>query len=261
LIIWYLPELPPLHVDDGPDSGKGVADLALELAQRELTGYRHEVRHAPLARVLFALQNNTDACTPGLLSDKGARPGLSYSAPYLLNPNPQLLLTPKGVQLAGSAIEKGRIDLVAFLLQQPRLGKVQQVRLGAIDSLVNRYPLLNESSGDQPLHTLARMLKQGHLDAVLIHQGEARWLQQLRPELDSLILMPITPSPVRSEVSIACSDSPLGQQVTRALEPLLKRERLTSIADREAYWERNPGYKEEARRHFGRTGLWKRVPK
>ena len=261
LIVWYMPDLPPIHVDEGPDSGKGVADLVLRLAMAELSGFRHEVRHAPFPRVIYELQNNSSACTPTLLGGEVARPGLTYSSPYLLAPGPQLLLNPAGVALANRSLENGKIDPVAFLLLQPRLGKVRQLRFGAVDSLIARYPLLTESSSEEPLRNLALMLKQGHLDAALVYPGEARWLKQLHPEFADLTLMPLAPSQKRSEASAACNDSPLGQRVIRALDPLLKRERLGSIAENEAYWGQNLNYKEEARRHFGRTGLRKRVPK
>ncbi|MES2258843.1 MAG: TIGR02285 family protein [Pseudomonadota bacterium] len=83
-ITWYLYDLAPLVIADGPRKGEGFIEQGLhQQLIPALPEYRHKVVVVPIQRVALMLKTDPNACNPGLIKNPERAQFMAFSQPTL----------------------------------------------------------------------------------------------------------------------------------------------------------------------------------
>ena len=83
-ITWYLYDLAPLVITDGPHKGAGFIEQALhQQLIPALPDYKHKIVVVPIQRVAMMLKSDPQACNPGLIRNAEREQYMAFSTPTL----------------------------------------------------------------------------------------------------------------------------------------------------------------------------------
>ena len=223
IVQWATPNSPPVYIRDGPDAGKGYADLGLAYLIDNLPDYKHVILAVDTPRALFEMQRQDGVCFYPVVKNAEREVFALFSA------RPISLL---GVRVV--TIEDKRTLFSSVLTRD---GKVDLTRLGASETLKGGYllgqpysPALSALVNDPAkplklvpvpqLDQLQKMLRAGFFDFYLYYPYLSNLPAGSTP-LKSLLGLPIENEPQMVKAYIACSRGARGEAVIKRIDQLL----------------------------------------
>jgi len=91
-VTWYERDFPPVFIVNGGDKGKGFAQRIVAYFIERLTGYRHRIVQAPVARFLAEAQDRDGRCSLGLFKGGKRDQVLVYSKPVIWTPTVRVVV-------------------------------------------------------------------------------------------------------------------------------------------------------------------------
>ncbi len=231
-VTWYVFNVAPMYILDGPNQGQGLLDQALRShIIPALGGYTHKVVEAPFARLELMLKSEPGACVMGLLKRPDREEYMQFSQPFLAQ-------FPPGVLVGGAAISRvegylernGRLSLVRLLAESDLTVGVAGTRsYGAvIDGLLKPYQgkkNLFVSTASNTSSSLLQMALLGRVDLVPGYPYEARFqgISTAGRGQGGLRFYPLAEQPDFVMGHAACARSPQGAAVIHQVDALLAR--------------------------------------
>lgn len=229
-VLWYVANFPPSSIQEGPQRGQGYLDrLLADEIWPGLPQFRHRIVPATPARGFSDALHAPNVCMPATLLTPERAGRYAYSEPIFRFLPSGLVV--RGADLpalvaareAGGEVDLGRVfDTLGW-----SIGVVGERRHGpAVDAMLARH-----AQAVVPIHTLGAntslllmVSMQRSIQATLAYSFDIGLLEARHPERrGQLVWLPLAGQPSHLMSRIACSPSPLGQQVIAALEPRLPR--------------------------------------
>lgn len=178
-ITWYLYDLPPFVIAEGPRKGEGFVELTLRNQLIPgLPDYKHKVVVAPLQRLSLMLKTDPTACNPALLKNPEREQFMSFSVPFLAAiPSGMFARRADSARLAPYLEASGKLSL-AKLLQDGHLTiGIDSARSysAPADAVLKPYkgkPNVFGLSTPEASKSLVQMVLAGRIDAVLAQPFE-----------------------------------------------------------------------------------------
>jgi uncharacterized protein (TIGR02285 family) len=254
---WYVFNVPPVSITDGPRKGEGFLDLALQrqLLPR-LVGYQHVIEHIPQQRVALQFTIQASACVVGMLRNAERDTQMLFSRPLLSQLPPGVLVRVQdGARMAPFVGMDGKLSLTR-LLADPVLsvGMSSGRSYGAvIDALMAKYrgtPRLIVSSTAEPALSLLQMQMLGRVDVVPALPYELQHVAGGDPAMRAALrFYRLQEQPDFADAYVACAKGPAGEAIIRDVNAVLvQREVRDAVAAYYAAWLDDPSRALLARR-------------
>ncbi|WP_374348398.1 TIGR02285 family protein [Chitinimonas sp.] len=236
-VLWYITELQPLHISDGPMAEQGMLDVMLsKVIMPGLPQFKHRVITASVSRSFRDMSDRTDVCHPSTQMTPERSKRYLFSAPTFRYLPVGLIVRSDSVgALAAYSNRKGQVVLAQYLKQPGnQLGVVSNRAYGeALDTLLQQ-PNVTSSSASTATTNLQRMLLGGRITATLGYSFETAWFELQNPQHEGkLSWLPLQEQPESMLGRVSCSRSEQGQLLIKQLDQLLEqagtRERLQEI--------------------------------
>lgn len=237
-IHWYVADVPAVHITEGEKKKQGFIDLVLyKQIIPNLPQYKHVVEAVPVARREGKWSKDKQACAPGIFKngDRGGK--VIFSNPYLATLSPGMFTRASTTEEIGPYIDKaGKVSL-ATLLEQKKLvvGTITGRSYGSdLDALLQKASAqsLFEMTSKNAIESLQKMMVKKRVDAVLANPYEPAFAANGTAK--QFKFWPITEQAPYQLVFAACSNTPEGEKIVRALNGIFAQ----------------PAIREEAHRYF-----------
>jgi uncharacterized protein (TIGR02285 family) len=236
-ITWYHFNLPPLYILDGPQKGEGIVDQALfKHLIPGMPGYQHKVIEAPLQRLEQMIKIQPNACALGLLKNPEREQIMHFSAPFLAQIPPGVLLRRSDTERVKPYLDaNGKLSLAKLLADGGMTVGISSARsYGAtIDSLLNPYkgkPNLVVNATPSPVRSLLQMTVLGRIDAVPGFPYEAAYYGIDTGDGDkALRFYPLSEQPDYILGYAACSRSEFGAAAIRKIDAALHQRGVLDV--------------------------------
>ncbi len=233
-ITWYVFNLPPLYILDGPRKGAGIVDLAL---QRQLipalADYQHKIIEAPLRRLELMLKTEPNTCALGLLKNPEREQNMLFSVPFLAQIPPGVFVRrADNTRIAPYIEADGRLSLTRLLADGALTVGVSNARsYGAtVDELLVPYkgkPNLFVNVSGNPAKSLMQMELAGRIDVVPGFPYEASYLGVETGIADTAIrFYALSEQPAAIFGHAVCAKSPFGATAIRGIDAVLNRRKV-----------------------------------
>ncbi|MFZ6653838.1 TIGR02285 family protein [Undibacterium sp. TJN19] len=243
VITWYTYQLPPLYIQEGPDKGQGIIDLAL---QRHLIpgmpGYQHKIVNVPLKRLELMLKEDPTACALGLLKKPEREKTMLFSSPFFAQIPPGAMLPAALVSQLKPYLRAGdKLSLRDLLADENLVVGVHNGRsYGAgIDEMLLSYADKKNvyiNSTTNPAKSLFQMNALGRVNLMLGFPYEASFLNEKdTADFIDLKFFPLLEQPAYLPGHAVCAKGAFGEQAIRQINTVFaRREILEAVA---SYYE------------------------
>lgn len=231
-ITWYLYDLAPLVIADGPRKGQGFIETGLrQQLVPALPEYQHRFVIVPIQRIALMLKTDPAACSPGMLKNPEREQYMAFSAPTVA-------VLPSGVFIRRGDIGrvapylngKGKLILDKLLADGQLNVGIDTARSygGPVDQVIKPYkdhPRLFVLSTPDASRNLARMLLANRVDAMLGQPFEVPYYLGARDvdDIKALTFYPLAEQADAALNHVACANSPQGQALVRKVNGILAR--------------------------------------
>lgn len=231
-ITWYLYDLAPLVITDGPHKGTGFMELALQQQLiPALPEYRHKVVVVPIQRIAMMLKSDPQACSPGLIRNPEREQYMAFSAPTLAAVPPGIFVRRgETARFAPYVNAKGKIVLDKLLADGKLNVGIDSARSygGPIDAVLKPYrdkPQLFSLSIPDASRNLAQMVVAKRIDGTLGQPFEVAYYLGGRTvdDVKALAFYPLEEQADMVVNHVACANSEQGQAVIRKVNSILAR--------------------------------------
>jgi len=231
-ITWYLYDIAPLVIADGPHKGAGFIEMALhQQLIPALPDYKHNVVVVPLQRIAMMLKSDPQACNPGLIRNAEREQFMTFSVPTLAAlPAGMFMRRGDAARIAPYVNAKGKIVLDKLLSDgKVHLG-IDSARSygGPVDAVLKPYrdkPQLFALSTPDASRNLTQMVIAKRIDGMLGQPFEVPYYLGGRT-VDDLKALAFYALDEQAEVAVnhvACANSEQGQAVIRKLNAALAK--------------------------------------
>jgi uncharacterized protein (TIGR02285 family) len=231
-ITWYLYDLAPLVIADGPHKGAGFMELALQQQLiPALPDYKHKVVVVPIQRIAMMLKSDPQACNPGLIRNAEREQFMVFSAPTLAALPPGMFVR-RGdtARFAPYVNAKGKIVLDKLLADGKLNVGIDSARSygGPVDAVLKPYrekPQLFALSIPDASRNLAQMVIARRIDGMLGQPFEVPYYLGGRSvdDVKALAFYALDEQADMVLNHVACANSEQGQAVIRKLNPILAK--------------------------------------
>ncbi|CAN7651928.1 TIGR02285 family protein [Pseudoduganella sp. LjRoot289] len=231
-ITWYLYDLAPLVITDGPRKGEGFIEMGLRhQLLPALPEYRHKIVVVPIQRIALMLKTERAACSPGLIRNPEREQFMVFSAPTLAAiPAGAFVRRGEAARVAPYVNAKGKLVLDKLLADgQVSLG-IDAARSygGPVDTVLRPYkdqPRLFGLSTPEAARSLVQMLLAKRVDAILGQPFEVPYYLGLRnvDDIKALRFYPLAEQADAAVNHVACSNSAQGLAVVEKVNAVLAR--------------------------------------
>ena len=221
-IVWFHSDFPPLSIVSGPDKGRGAADQWGAFLQQQLPEFQHELITANTVRLQEEMKHRDNACNYAFLKTAEREKLFLFSEPLAsIQPNGLITLRSREQELA------------------PFLNDHGELRLAGVGIHTERKELAGHESGKLVAFTasdlfssgLLQMLNKKGVDALPGYAIELSWAAQrfnLPPE--RFWFLPVEGQAELLPVHVACSRSPVGEQIIAQINELIRAGKLHEVA-------------------------------
>lgn len=231
-ITWYLYDLAPMVITDGPRKGEGFIEMGLrQQLLPALPEYQHKIVVVPIQRIALMLKTDRAACNPGLIRNPEREQFMVFSAPTLAAiPAGAFIRRGETARVAPYVNAKGKLVLDKLLADgQVRLG-IDAARSygGPVDAVIKPYkdqPRLFGLSTPEASRGLVQMLLAKRIDAMLGQPFEVPYYLGARnlDDIKALRFYPLAEQADAAVNHVACSNSAQGQAVVQKVNAVLAR--------------------------------------
>ena len=226
-ITWLAMEFPPFYIAEGPERGRGIADVVTTRLQVHLPGYQHREEVAEPAAIMARMKAGDRVCSAAYIRTPEREKVLAYSTP-------DLILPPNGVTIRREALARfgsGAPVSLARLLEDRSLKVAVAVGRSygpALDTLLEKHKTSSHvywRRGDDIYRGLFEMLAKGSVDYVIGYPYEARYMARLSGLGDGIVSVPLTEAPEYTFAHVVCPRNEWGRRVIAAVDAALAVER------------------------------------
>jgi uncharacterized protein (TIGR02285 family) len=231
-ITWYLYDLPPLVIADGPHKGAGFMELALhQQLIPALPDYRHKIVVVPIQRIALMLKSDPQACNPGLIRNAEREQFMAFSQPTLAAlPAGMFVRRGDTARVAPYVNAKGKVVLDKLLADGKLNIGIDPARSygGPVDAVLKPYrdkPQLFALSLPDASRNLTQMVIAKRIDAMLGQPFEVPYYLGGR-SVDDVKALAFYALDEQADVvvnHVACANSEQGQAVIRKLNAALAK--------------------------------------
>jgi len=231
-ITWYLYDLAPLVITDGPHKGTGFMELALhQQLIPALPDYKHKVVVAPIQRIALMLKSDPQACNPGLIRNAEREQFMAFSAPTLAAlPAGMFIRRGDAARVAPYVNAKGKIVLDKLLADNKLNLGIDSARSygGPVDAVLKPYrdkPQLFSLTIPDASRNLTQMVIAKRIDGMLGQPFEVPYYLGGRT-VDDVKALAFYALEEQADVvlnHVACANSEQGQAVIRKLNAVLAK--------------------------------------
>lgn len=252
-LVWGTTSFPPGYITEGPDKGKGYADLLEQFMREKMPQYEHKIVESPnWERQLRMMRQGPLVCTSILFyrppEDRAALKG-SYilSAPNSVFFLHDVVVHKDNRHLFGDEVSFAKLlqnqdltfgynrpyGIVYDQILADYVGLSDGDTFSALDS-VTRNSYLNSRknifvrNGSNMIDGMLEMLRRKRVDYILEYEVMSRYYQHQAGHENDLVAIPVTE--VKDQVNLtafACSDTPEGEKAIAAINSVLKKFRDT----------------------------------
>ncbi|GAB2859868.1 hypothetical protein GCM10027277_30500 [Pseudoduganella ginsengisoli] len=231
-ITWYLYDLAPLVIADGPHKGAGFIELSLQQQLiPALPEYKHKVVIVPIQRVAMMLKSDPQACNPGLIRNAEREQFMTFSTPTLAAlPAGMFVRRGDTARVAPYMNAKGKLVLDKLLADGKFNVGIDSARSygGPVDAVLKPYrdksQLFTLSIPDAS-RNLTQMVIAKRIDGMLGQPFEVPYYLGGRT-VDDVKALAFYPLDEQADVvvnHVACANSEQGQAVIRKLNAVLAK--------------------------------------
>ncbi len=245
-ITWYLYDLAPLVIADGPHKGAGFMELAL---QRQLIpalpDYRHKIVVVPIQRIALMLKSDPQACNPGMIRNAEREQFMVFSLPTLAAVPPGIFVRRSDIaRFAPYVNSHGKIVLDKLLADgKLNIGIDSARSYGApVDAVLKPHrekPQLFALSIPDASRNLAQMVLAKRIDGMLGQSFEVPYYLGGRTVADvkALAFYALEEQADMVVNHVACANSEQGQAVIRQINAALAKPGMrAALAAHYAAW-------------------------
>jgi uncharacterized protein (TIGR02285 family) len=231
-ITWYLYDLAPLVITDGPHKGTGFMELALhQQLIPALPEYRHKIVVVPIQRIAIMLKTDPQACNPGLIRNAEREQYMAFSIPTLAAlPAGMFVRRNDAARIAPYMNAKGKIVLDKILADGKISIGIDVARSygSTVDAILKPYkdkPQIFGLSTPDASRNLTQMVLAKRIDATLGQPFEVPYYLGGRTveDLKTLAFYPLEEQADAAVNQVACANSEQGQAVIRKLNAALAK--------------------------------------
>ncbi|WP_319526598.1 TIGR02285 family protein [uncultured Desulfosarcina sp.] len=235
-IIWIKRHFPPAFILEGDLAGQGIHDRTMEILQKGLPEYRHQIVTANHPRTKKMMETDANICRVGLFRNEARERTMHMSVAHILVPPLRIYMKTSLLPSIRPIMEKdghhcvslerlirSRSDLILGIEAERSYG-------GAIDEILNRYRnRTNVSvrySSDTKGHT--QMLLRGRIDYLIEFPPIFLYgLQERQTILKDLCSLEIGESRTFQPACVGCSKTESGKTIINRIDAILLKERKT----------------------------------
>ncbi len=233
-VVWYVFNLPPFYITEGPRKGEGFFDLGLHRQLLPgLAQHQHKVEVLPLARIDLQMTLQPNACVLGMIKSPERERSMAFSQPFMTFLPPGVLVRAADLkQLARYIAADGKLSLTQVLAEQRLSVGVSSGRSygKVIDALLAPHRGSNKlfvNSTSAPASSLLQMQMLGRVDMVPGYPHELRHLaNDDRAMLDGLRFLRLQEQPDVVYGHVACAKGAQGEAMLRDAHEVLSRPRV-----------------------------------
>lgn len=231
-ITWYLYDLAPLVIADGPRKGQGFIEMGLrQQLVPALPDYQHRFVVVPIQRIALMLKTDPAACSPGMLKNTEREQYMAFSAPTVAAiPSGVFIRRGDAGRVAPYLNGKGKLTLDKLLADGLLTVGIDAARSygGPVDKVIKPYqgrPTLFRLSIPDASRNLVQMLLAKRVDAMLGQPFEVPYYLGARDvdDIKALTFYPLAEQANAALNHVACANSPQGQAVVRKVNRILAR--------------------------------------
>jgi uncharacterized protein (TIGR02285 family) len=229
-ITWYLYDLAPLVITEGPHKGAGFIERALhQQLIPALPEYRHKVVVVPIQRIAMMLKTDTLACNPGLFRNPEREQYMAFSLPTLVAvPAGIFMRRSDSARIAPYLNAKGKLVLDKLLGDgKLHVGMDTARSYGSpVDAVLKPYrdkPQLFGLSTPDASRNLTQMVLAKRIDAMLGQPFEVSYYLGGRSveDVKGLVFYPLEEQAEAAVNHVACANNGPGQALIRKINTVL----------------------------------------
>lgn len=232
---------PPIFITQGPNRGRGMADQAYSVLQRELPYHQHSLVHAKIKRIIAMISSGDKICSVMIKTPARERLALFSSQAIALLPSPRLVIAADKKeyfrQVTGWQGESISVPKLIKEHKNLRLGLVEGSTYGpTLDAQLKKLNDANYAyrhSGFNSPRAVLRMLLAGRVDYILEYSWAINYM--IRDEIRKVTLIPISHIPPYYKAFIACPKNRWGKSAIDQINPIIKQVRQANQSSVE-YW-------------------------
>lgn len=235
---WYGSDFAPLSIVSGPYKGRGAIDQWQAFIVEQLAEWSHQSVVANTARIREALTRHGNVCNPAYLKTPEREQYALFSEPLIgILPNGLITLQQRKAEYRPFLNSRGELKLQELMAARPlRLAVANGRSFGAhIDGVLQHPASLGKrvpfNASDLFSSGLLQLSARKQLDAVMGYAMELSWnARRLDLPQEQFWFVPIEGESALIPVHVACSRSPLGEQVIRRVNQLIRAGKLPELA-------------------------------
>lgn len=232
-VTWLVSNFPPIHIAEGPFSGKGYGDYVTDLLIENLPEYKHEKIKSNFIRSLEMLKQKERVVHPALLKRPDREKYILFSVPTYVHFPSGLLILKKNLELFEPFMDtEGRVSLEDILLQsRMKMGVAAERAYGSsIDELLLKYRGHANIVISHKVYLMAdiiAMLLSQRLDCALGYPEEGRFVARTMNSDEDLIWLPVQGMPKYMLSYIGFPDDEWGKVLAERVNVILRKHRNT----------------------------------
>gem|GEM_PF-625011 len=252
-LVWGTTSFPPGYITEGPDKGKGYADLLEQFMREKLPQYEHIIVESPnWERQLRMMRQGPLVCT-SILFYRPPEDRATLKGSYILSaPNSVFFLHDVVVHKDNRHLFGDEVSFAKLLQNQDLtfgynrpygvvydqiladyIGIPDDVAFDALESVTRNTYLTSRKNifvrnGANMIDGMLEMLRRKRVDYILEYEVMSRYYQHQEGRAQDLVAIPVTE--VKNKVNLtafACSDTPEGEKAIAAINSVLKKYRET----------------------------------
>ncbi|MDP5240651.1 TIGR02285 family protein [Uliginosibacterium sp. 31-16] len=237
-IVWFHSDFPPLSIVNGPDKGRGAADQWGVFLQQQLPDFQHELIAANTLRIQEEMKHRDNACNYAFLKTAEREKLFLFSEPLAsIQPSGLITLRSREKELAPFLNDRGELRLQALIATQKfRIAAAAGRSFGHVidEALLAGHEdgkLVPFTTSDLFSSGLLQILNKQGIDALPGYAMELSWAaQRFNLPPDRFWFLPVEGQTDLLPVHVACSRSPIGEQIISQINELIRAGKLPEVA-------------------------------
>lgn len=245
-ITWLAIDFAPIFIKEGPEAGRGYADLATAyVAPLLFPGYKQTTLYGLPYRLDAEMQKGGQTCSMAMLQTPRRMPFTVFSQPYeRILPNGIITLKSNVPRFQNMRSPGGMVSLSKVLANRMLRGAVSQGRVygPGIDAVLGpvvkapRQENVLAVAGSKLGENLYEMLQKGRVDYVLGYAVEEQYFYKFQPLAQESVYLPVEEASTLIEPMFSCPRTPWGEQKVREMNKLLESKKVRK--DLQAIYEK-----------------------
>lgn len=231
-IEWYMIDLPPVQILSGALRGKGYTDrIRWRLIAAGLTEYRHVLRIANVQRILADIKAKPNVCNTAFLRTPEREQFMVFAEPlHAQFPNGAVILKQRHGEIQRFITAEGTLAVDALIDQgkgtlATQSGRSYGVVLDGLAEKARQQNRLVVLTSSHPVESKLGLLKKRRAEAALLYPFELSFHLANTSEEALYEFLPVEGNGTYTLNYLACSKSPLGEQVIAEANRLVAAER------------------------------------